>query len=137
MDSKKLLTLSKEELEKIFDSSPAGPIPNGVANGTALIAPGTPFTPEIAEFINLFAWQGKIFDASKGALVNRITMFGLDAILAKVYKDASWVVFNGLKLPFPLLIHVLQVDGKECIVLDYSSTSFVAHWVSRMCLKGH
>lgn len=92
MNSKQLLSMSKEELEQLFDSSPAGQIPNGVANGTALIAPGTLFTPEIAEFINLFAWQGKIFDAAKGALVNRITVFGLDAILAKVYKDASWVI---------------------------------------------
>ncbi|EMC97840.1 hypothetical protein BAUCODRAFT_146453 [Baudoinia panamericana UAMH 10762] len=111
MDSKKLLTLSKDQLEQLFASSPAGPIPNGEANGTAIIAPGTPWTPEIAEFINVFAWQGKIFDAKKEALVNRITAFGVDAIIAKVFKGESWV------------------DGKECIVLDYSQTSFVAHWV--------
>ncbi|KAK3670593.1 hypothetical protein LTR78_009561 [Recurvomyces mirabilis] len=111
LTSATLLQMSKDDLEILFDSSPPGPIPNGVANGTALIIPGTTFTPAIAEFINLFAWQGKIFDASKSALVNRISVFGLDAILAQVYKDESWV------------------DGKECIVLDYSKTSFVAHWI--------
>ena len=33
------------------------------------------------------------------------------AIIAKVYKGSSWL------------------DNKECIVLDYSETSLVAHWV--------
>ncbi|KAK4560614.1 hypothetical protein LTR86_005192 [Recurvomyces mirabilis] len=111
LTSATLLQMSKDDLETLFDSSPPGPIPNGTADGTALIIPGTPFTPAIAEFINLFAWQGKIFDASKSALVNRISVFGLDAILAQLYTDKSWV------------------DGKECIVLDYSKTSFVAHWI--------
>ena len=72
----------------------------------------TPFTPEIATFINLLAWQGRIFDAEKMALVNKITVFGLDAILAYIVREPSYI------------------DGKECIVLDYSKTSCVAHWVS-------
>ena len=38
-------------------------------------------------------------------------MLGINAIVAKVYKAASWL------------------DGKECIVLDYSETSLVAHWI--------
>ena len=33
------------------------------------------------------------------------------AIVARVYKGASWL------------------DGKDCIVLDYSETSIVAHYV--------
>jgi len=111
MKSSQLLSMTSAELEELFTNSPAGPIPDGVANGRAIIAPGTPFTTEIAEIINVFAWQGKIFDAEKGLLVNRISVFGLDAILARVEKAASWV------------------DGKECIVLDYSQTSHVAHWI--------
>lgn len=103
--------MSKSELDALFGKSPAGPIPNGEANGTAIIAPGAPFTLEIAEFINIFAWQGKIFDAKNHTLVNRITAFGLNAIIARVNKEPSWV------------------DGKECIVLDYSQTSVVAHWI--------
>ena len=49
-------------------SSDAGPIPNGQADGTAIIAPGTVFSLEIAEFVKLFAWQGKVFDAKAGQL---------------------------------------------------------------------
>ena len=86
-------------------------IPEGEANGTAIIAPGTTYSTEIAELINHFAWQGKIFDATRGTLKNRILAFGLQAIIAKVYKGASWL------------------DGKECIVLDYSETSLLAQRV--------
>lgn len=111
MKASNLLAMSKAELEALFQKSPAGPFPNGEAKGTAIIAPGTTFTPEIAELINVFAWQGKTFDAKNRTLVNRITTFGLNAILARVNKEPSWV------------------DGKECIVLDYSQTSVVAHWI--------
>jgi hypothetical protein len=107
----KLLTMTQAELDDLFTSVEAGPIPNGEAKGTAIVAPGTPYTPEIAEFINIFAWQGKIFDAQKMVLVNKITVFGLHAVLARIMREPSWI------------------DGKECIVLDYSQTSFVAHWV--------
>jgi len=44
-------------------------------------------------------------------LKNRILAFGLEAIVAKVYKGKSWL------------------DDKECIVLDYSETSLIAQWV--------
>jgi len=107
----KLLTLTQSELADLFASAEAGPIPSGEGEGTAIFAPGTTFTPEIARFVNIFAWQGKIFDAQKMALVNKITVFGIDAIIARIVREPSWI------------------DGKECIVLDYSQTSFVAHWV--------
>jgi len=106
-----LLGMSQKELDDLFSSSQPGDIPNGEANGTAIIAPGTTYTQEIATFINHFGWQGKTFDASKGALVNRILPFGLNAIIAKVYKGESWF------------------DHKDCIVLDYSETSLLAHWI--------
>jgi hypothetical protein len=107
----KLLAMSETELADVFANAEAGPVPDGEGEGTAIFAPGTPFTPEIAKFVNFFAWQGKIFNAEKMALVNKITMFGLDAILAHITREPSWI------------------DGKECIVLDYSKTSVVAHWV--------
>ncbi|HEX8089178.1 MAG TPA: hypothetical protein VF762_10020 [Blastocatellia bacterium] len=106
-----LLKMSQAELDELFKNSPPGDIPNGAAKGTAIVAPGTTYTEEVAEFINHFAWQGKTFDAEKGVLRNRILAFGLNAIIAKVYKAPSWL------------------DGKECIVLDYSDTSLVAHWI--------
>jgi hypothetical protein len=106
-----LLSMSQQQLDDLFTSSPAGDIPNGEADGTAIIAPGTAFSREIAEVINLFGWKGKTFDAASGTLKNRITAFGIDAIVAKVYKTPSWF------------------DNKECIVLDYSQTSIVAEHV--------
>ena len=105
------MTMSQQELDDLFKASLPGDIPNGEAKGTAIIAPGTRYSDEIAEMVSFFAWQGKVFDASKGLLKNKITTFGIAAIVARVYKDASWL------------------DGKECIVLDYSDTSLVAKWI--------
>ena len=103
-----LLGMSQEELDALFSAHDSGPIPDGEARGTAIIAPGTVFSTGIAEAINLFAWKGKIFDAQAGFLRNEILPFALKAIVARVYKAPSWL------------------DGKECIVLDYSETSLVA-----------
>ena len=106
-----LLKMSQAELDELFTNSPTGDIPNGEGKGTAIIAPGTTYSQDIAELINHFAWQGKIFDSQKGVLRNEILPFGLRAIIAKVYKGPSWL------------------DSKECIVLDYSETSLLAHWI--------
>jgi hypothetical protein len=106
-----LLTMSQAQLDDLFKQSPPGEIPNGEAKGTAIVAPGTTYTEEIAGFINHFAWQGKTFDGAKGVLRNRILPLGLNAIIAKVYKAPSWL------------------DQKECIVLDYSETSLLARWI--------
>jgi hypothetical protein len=111
LDVKDLFTKSREQLDALFGAAENGPIPDGAANGTALIAPGTTFTPELAQIVNLFAWQGKSFDAKHGVLRNRITAFGLNAIVAEVYHGES------------------LFDGKPCVVLDYSKTSLVAKWI--------
>jgi hypothetical protein len=87
----RLLDMSQKQLDDLFSSVPAGNIPKGEAKGTAIVAAGTPFSPLIAKFINTFAWQGKVFDATKGVLRNRILPLGFDAIIAKVYKDKSWL----------------------------------------------
>jgi hypothetical protein len=106
-----LLGMSQNQLDEIFTQSPAGEIPDGEGKGTAIVAPGTNYTPDIAQFISHFAWQGKVFDAKHGVLRNKILPLGLNAIIAKVYKGTSWL------------------DNKECIVLDYSETSLVARWI--------
>jgi hypothetical protein len=110
-DLPQLLKMSQAQLDELFTKSAPGEIPNGEAKGTAIVAPGTKFTKQIAEFVNHFAWQGKVFDGKKGVLKNKILPFGLNAIIAKVYKGKSWL------------------DGKECIVLDYSETSLIAQWI--------
>lgn len=110
-DVAQLLKLSQAQLDDIFTKSPPGDIPNGDAKGTAIIAMGTRYSEEIATLINNFVWQGKVFDAQNGLLKNKILPFGLNAIIAKVYKGKS------------------LFDSKDCIVLDYSETSLVAHWI--------
>jgi hypothetical protein len=109
IDVPQLLKMTPAQLDALFASSPAGDIPDGDAQGTALIGTGTEVGPQIADFINHFAWQGKVFDAKDGTLVNKVLIVGIKAIIANVYKGPSWV------------------DGKECIVLDYSKTSLLAH----------
>lgn len=106
-----LLAMSAQQLDQLFGSSPAGDIPNGEAQGTAIVTSGTAGSKEVAGVINLFGWKGKTFDAAHGTLTNRILAFGVNAIVAQVYKADSWF------------------DGKECIVLDYSKTSLVAEHI--------
>ena len=110
-DANQLIAMSQSELDDLFRASPAGPIPNGSGEGTAIIAPGTTYSMHIATVINHFGWQGKVFDAEKGVLRNRVTTFGFEGIIAKVYKTPSWF------------------DQKECIVLDYSETSIIANYI--------
>src|SRR5262245_5769365 len=96
-----LVQMSQAELDALFRNSPPGPIPNGEGTGTAIVCPGTLCAKVLAWFVRWFCWQGKVFDAGGGALVNRISPFSFKAIKALVYKDKSWF------------------DQKECIVIDY------------------
>ena len=111
LDVEQLLHMTQIQLDDLFRASPAGPIPQGDADGTAIIAPDTPISDTTAGLVHLFAWQGKVFDPATGTLRNKILPEGDKAIVAQVYRGASWF------------------DGKECIVLDYSRTSLVAHWI--------
>lgn len=110
-DVAQLLDMTQTQLDELFRASPPGDIPDGTAQGTAIIAPGTRYTESIAHIVNIFGWQGKVFDAQKGVLKNKVSPFGIEAIVARVYKDKSWL------------------DGEECIVLDYSETSVLAHYI--------
>jgi hypothetical protein len=108
-DIQQVIKMSQAELDQLFSNGEVGEIPDGEAKGTAIIAPGTPYTYAVSQVINFFAWQGKMFDAKTGTLKNEVSPFGFRAIIAKVYKGDSWF------------------DHKPCIVLDYSETSMVAH----------
>ncbi len=111
VDVPDLLRMSQTDLDELFRRSEAGPIPSGEGEGTVLLQPGTELAEPAAKLIHFIAWQGKVFDPEKGELRNEILPFGIKAVRAKVYKDTSWF------------------DGKESIVLDYSKTSLVAHWI--------
>jgi hypothetical protein len=96
--------MSQQELDALFSRSPAGPTPSGVADGSAIVAPGTPVGVGLVPLLHL-AWQGKVFYPEQGDLLNRVGPFGLLIARARVYRDASWM------------------DGREAIVLDYSVSS--------------
>lgn len=106
-----LLSMTTAELDDLFGRAEPGPIPEGSAEGTAIIAAGTPFSHEIASLINHVAWQGKVFNPATGELLNRVLPTGWNAVAAKVYSGESWF------------------DHKPCVVLDYSHTSLIAHWI--------
>ena len=99
-----MLKMSQTQLDDLFTQSPVGEIPSGEGKGTAIIAPGTNVSHEIAWFIN-FAWKGKVFDPEKGDLRNKILPYGIQRNRRQSLQGLSWL------------------DKKECIVLDYSETS--------------
>ena len=107
-----LLDLSGDELDELFRSSPAGEIPNGDAEGKVLVgSDDDDVSDKVAWIARTLAWKGKVFNREKGDLKNKILPFGIKAVRAKVYKEASWF------------------DGAETIVLDYSKTSVLAQRV--------
>ena len=109
-DVQQLLKMSQAELDELFTASPpARSRRRGERHGDHRA--GHHLQPEHRRVHQHLRWQGKVFDAEKGVLRNKILPFGLNAIIAKVYKGDSWL------------------DGKECIVLDYSETSLLAHWI--------
>ena len=106
------LSKTREELDDIYRKAPPGEIPTGDTQGTAILA-GSAFSKMVAALAGVYAWQGKVFDLfspdrQSGILVNKVTPFSLTFIVAKVYREKSWL------------------DGKDTIVIDYSKTSFVA-----------
>lgn len=106
------LQMSRDELDQVYKQAKAGAVPRGDTLGTAIVA-GNPLAKLLALFARWFAWKGKVFDmfaeqGEKGILVNKVSPFGMKLIVAKVYRDASWL------------------DNKETIVIDYAKTSFLA-----------
>lgn len=93
--------LNQLQLDELFTSNTAGPIPDGEGRGTAIFFPGTLLTGPIQTVLSI-AWQGKIFDADRGTLVNRL--FGVRVVAADVYYGTSWF------------------DGEEAIIVDYAGT---------------
>ena len=107
-----LLATSSKELDALFSDSLPGETPSG--EGRRPRHPrsvGSFVARPFAWLAHLAFWQGKVFDPDRRGLRNLITPLRLKAIRAEVYADRSWF------------------DDKDCIVLDYSKTSKVAHWI--------
>ncbi len=111
MNLSELLGKSKSDLDTLFLASPAGPIPEGNSAGEAIWSTGSFFTRLFARFVHDFAWQGKVFSKQPDGtttLLNKLGPDGQRAVEAKVYYTDSWL------------------DQKQCIVLDYSQSTFWA-----------
>jgi hypothetical protein len=111
VDEDALLRMGNTDLDELFRSSDAGPIPDGDMRGTEFVFPGTAVAAPLAKVLYVVAWQGKVVDRRHGMLLNKITPLRLRLIAAKVSHAASWV------------------DGQDCVLLDYSHTSLVAKMV--------
>lgn len=106
-----LTTTPGSKLDDLFAAAPAGAVPVGIGSGQALVATSSFACRPLVAFVRLLAWRGKEFDHEGRTLLNLIGPLGNRAIKAEVYPDAS------------------RLDGRPCIVLDYSKTSRVAGWV--------
>jgi hypothetical protein len=102
LTTSQLLRMTGPELESLYRQGQAPAILAGRVRGTAILAPGTGRNRAMAIGTRA-VWQGKVFDPSGTAAVNRF--FGLPVIRAQVYQDQSWL------------------DGAPALVLDYSQTS--------------
>jgi hypothetical protein len=106
-----LTTMSQTALDDLFKASPIGEIPDGDAQGTAIVAPGTDLEGPILLLTRWLAWQGKVFYRPQGYLFNKVGPLGLHLVKARVYVAPSWF------------------DTQPAIILDYSKTSLIAHEV--------
>jgi hypothetical protein len=106
-----VLAMRNAELDELFRASPAGVVPDGTLRGTVVALPGTPLAGPVAALTRALLWQGKVVSRRRGLLKNRLTPLRLRLVKALVGPGPSWV------------------DGRPCIVLDYSRTSVVARLV--------
>jgi hypothetical protein len=110
-DMRFLVGSRRSELGSLFNTAPVGAVPDGRGRGTVLLGTGGPLARVAAGLAYALAWRGKVVDARSGGLKNLLSPFAIRAIEAAVYPAPSWF------------------DGRQCIVLDYSRTSFVARLV--------
>ena len=109
---RQLLEMTQAQLDDLFRASPAGPDPERRGGGHGDHRAGHQVhRADRARSSTTSRWQGKVFDAESKLLKNRIRALGFEAIIASVYKGPSWI------------------DSKDCVVLDYSQTSLLAHWI--------
>jgi hypothetical protein len=107
-DTAKLLALQRAELDELFTRAEAGPMPDGEYRGTLILPLDAVPLRGVAASAGRMAWRGKVFDAGAQRVTNRVLPFGVHAVTAEVRREPS------------------RLDGRECMVLDYSRTSLVA-----------
>jgi heme peroxidase len=110
-DPATLIGATTGQLGTLFRTAGAGTIPDGQGRGTVLLGTGGWAARLAAKVSYALLWRGKVVSAREGHLKNLISALSVPAIAASVYKQDSWY------------------DGKQCIVLDYSKTSLLAHMI--------
>ena len=110
-DPATLVGATTGQIGALFRAGDAGTIPDGRSRGTVLLGVGGLRARAAAMVSYALLWRGKVVNARQGRLKNLISAFSVEAISAAVYQQDSWY------------------DGKPCIVLDYSKTSFVARMI--------
>ena len=103
-----LVRLRRSELAEAFRGATPGEVPSGRGDGTMLIGFGGPVARVVAAVTRLLLWKGKIVHPGGAGLRNLVSPLGVPAVEAQIHRAASWL------------------DGRECIVLDYSTTSLLA-----------
>jgi hypothetical protein len=103
-----LRTAPRRELDELFRSAAAGPIPTGQTRGTAMLLPGNGFDRVLQTIIRWFWWRGKVFSPETRDLKNLVTPLGIPLIRAEVYEGDSWF------------------SQGPAVILDYSRSSFLA-----------
>jgi hypothetical protein len=107
----RLLELPPRALDALFRASPAGPIPQGRGEGTIVALPGTEVAKAINRLFGFLVWRGKNFHPETSDLKNLLSPLAIEGIRAEVSHVTSWV------------------DGKECVLLDYSRSSRICGWI--------
>jgi hypothetical protein len=107
----KLLRLRRADLDELFASAEAGPVPDGEYRGTLILPLDAVPLRGLAATTGRLAWRGKVFNAGTRRVINRVLPFGIRAVTAEIRKGPS------------------RLDGRECIILEYSRTSLVARGV--------
>jgi hypothetical protein len=100
-------------LEQEFASGEAVPLEPGRWDGAFLVAPGTVLSRPAAAAIWLMLWRAKVVHVSGTSLVNVVTPLELQAAAASLQAGRS------------------RLDGRPCVVVDYSASPFLPARVIR------
>jgi hypothetical protein len=89
MQKEDLLNKTPADLDQLFTSGVAAPIPSGNAAGEVVLWKGTFWDHVIARLAHDLAWQGKIFtpnpEGGGATLINKLGPDGVHGIVARVY----------------------------------------------------
>lgn len=97
-----LVRMSRPELDRLYQGSRPGSLPEGKVRGRVILFPGTALARPTSRFSRLL-WQGKVIDGSHGRASNKF--FGVRFIKGNLGHGPSWM------------------DGQPATILDYSETS--------------